>query len=152
MVLILITKKEMKKLIFTMIAMMAFATTSFAQINYGSTTIVTNNARNDIGISGIYSTTNPDTRYQQSYTRNDGTYVNGHYKTESNNTNWDNYSTQGNTNVYTGTTGSRARDYSSNANNYGSGHTIQTGSRGGQYYINSNGNKTYVPKRNSFVW
>lgn len=26
-------------------------------------------------------------------------------------------------------------------------HTIQTGSRGGQYYINSNGNKTYVKKR-----
>ena len=40
------------------------------------------------------------------------------------------------------------------AYNYGSGRTIHTGSRGGQYYINSNGNKTYVPKRNtsSFGW
>ena len=52
-----------------------------------------------------------------------------------------------NYNTYTGSTGSRARDYSSSAYNYGSGHTIHTGSRGGQYYINSNGNKTYVPKR-----
>ncbi|MBC7524603.1 MAG: hypothetical protein H7239_09220 [Flavobacterium sp.] len=28
--------------------------------------------------------------------------------------------------------------------NYSSNNTIYTGSRGGQYYINSNGNKTYV--------
>ena len=41
-----------------------------------------------------------------------------------------------------------ARDYSRDAYNYGAGHTIHTGSRGGQYYYNSNGRKTYVPKRN----
>jgi len=31
---------------------------------------------------------------------------------------------------------------------YSNGRTIQTGSRGGQYYINKNGNKTYVKKKN----
>lgn len=87
------------------------------------------------------------TTYQSGYFRSNGTYVHGHYKTRSNDTNTDNFSTAGNTNPYTGNRGTRARDYSSDAYNYGSGHTIQTGSRGGQYYINSNGNKTYVPKR-----
>ena len=83
------------------------------------------------------------------YTRKDGTYVQGHYRSDRNQTNHDNYSTSGNTNPFTGSSGSVARDYSSEAYNYGSGRTIQTGPRGGQYYINENGNKTYVPKRSS---
>lgn len=29
----------------------------------------------------------------------------------------------------------------------GSGHTIQTGPRGGRYYINKNGNKTYIKRK-----
>ena len=33
-----------------------------------------------------------------------------------------------------------------NSNNYSAPKTIQTGPRGGQYYINSNGNKTYIKK------
>jgi hypothetical protein len=89
----------------------------------------------------------PAVRYQSGYQRSDGTAVNSHYKTESNNTNWDNFSTKGNSNPYSGESGSRARDYSIDASNYGSGKTIQTGSRGGQYYINGNGGKTYVPKQ-----
>ena len=98
--------------------------------------------------SSSYSTgTNSSVRYQSGYTRSNGTYVQGHYKTSSNYTNHDNFSTSGNYNPYTGSTGSRARDYSTGAYNYGSGRTVQTGPRGGQYYINSNGNKTYVPKR-----
>jgi hypothetical protein len=68
-------------------------------------------------------------------------------KTTTNFTNHDNYSTTGNTNSYTGQSGSRAKDYSSGATNYGSGQNIQIGPNGGQYYINSNGNKVYVPKR-----
>ena len=79
-----------------------------------------------------------------------GTYVEPHYKTTPNNTNTDNYSTKGNTNIYTGESGSKAADYSPAASNYGKGQTIQTGSRGGQYYINSNGNKTYVPKTKDY--
>lgn len=37
--------------------------------------------------------------------------------------------------------------YSTPSYNYNSGKTIYTGSRGGQYYINSNGNKTYIKKK-----
>ena len=33
-----------------------------------------------------------------------------------------------------------------NSNNYSAPKTIRTGPRGGQYYINSNGNKTYIKK------
>jgi hypothetical protein len=98
--------------------------------------------------SSYYSgSTSSSVRYQSGYTRSNGTYVQGHYKTNSNSTNHDNFSTSGNYNSFTGSAGTRARDYSSGAYNYGSGKTIHTGSRGGQYYINSNGNKTYVPKR-----
>ena len=50
--------------------------------------------------------------WQDGYFRSNGTFVTGHFKTVSNGTNWDNFSTWG-----------------------------------GQYYINSNGNKVYVPKR-----
>ena len=91
--------------------------------------------------------TNSEVRYQSGYTKDNGTYVAPHYKTKSNNTNLDNFSTEGNYNYYNGTNGTKAQDYSNDAYNYGSGQTIQTGPNGGQYYINSNGNKTYVPKR-----
>lgn len=121
--------------------------------NWGSTTSRTS-TYSSFGFS--FSTgTNNNTRYQQGYFRSNGTYVRSHVKTRSNNTNWDNFSTSGNYNIYTGSKGSRARDYSIGAYNYGVGRTIQTGSRGGQYYINSNGNKTYVPKRrtsNIYYW
>ncbi len=102
-----------------------------------------------IGIALSASAQSP--RYQGGYEKSNGTYVEGHYKTSRNSTNHNNFSTSGNYNSYTGQKGSRARDYSSDAYNYGRGQNIQTGSRGGQYYINSNGNgngnKTYVPKR-----
>ena len=81
------------------------------------------------------------------YFKRDGTYVPGHYRSSPNSTNWDNYSTQGNTNPYTGSYGSRAPDYSPDAYNYGAGRTIYTGPRGGQYYYNDNGRKVYVPKQ-----
>jgi hypothetical protein len=87
--------------------------------------------------------------YVRGYYRKDGTYVQGHYRSEPNHTNHDNYSTSGNINPYTGSVGSTARDYSSEAYNYGGGRTIHTGPQGGQYYINDNGNKTYVPKRST---
>lgn len=80
------------------------------------------------------------------YKPSTGTYVQPYTKTSSNGTNTDNYSTKGNTNPYTQEAGTRAADYTPAASNYGQNQTIQTGSKGGQYYINSNGNKTYVPK------
>ncbi|QDK78885.1 hypothetical protein EXU85_09820 [Spirosoma sp. KCTC 42546] len=96
--------------------------------------------------SPSYGTTNPSIDYQSSYVRN-GTYVEPSFHTKSNNTNTDNWSTSGNTNPLTGSLGTRARDYSNEAYNYGQGQVIQTGPRGGQYYQNSNGNRTYIPKR-----
>ena len=105
-------------------------------------------------LNNLYNTpsqTNPNLRFQDGYYRDNGTYVQPHMKTESNSTNWDNFSTEGNTNPYTQQKGTRARDYSSESLNYGQGKQIYTGERGGQYYINSNGNKTYVPKRSDKI-
>ena len=48
-------------------------------------------------------------RYTRGYTRSDGTYVRGHYSSRPNRTSWDNWSTRGNTNPYTGKRGYRRR-------------------------------------------
>ncbi|MEG1709382.1 MAG: hypothetical protein RR285_11810 [Acinetobacter sp.] len=95
-----------------------------------------------VGITAISAQT-----HVNGYYRKDGTYVQSHTRSSKNNTNHDNYSTTNNSNPYTGQKGSVARDYSSEAANYGSGKQIQTGERGGKYYINDKGNKTYVPKQ-----
>lgn len=49
--------------------------------------------------------------YVQGYTKKDGTYVQGHYRTQSNDTVDDNYSTRGNTNPYNGNSGTKPRSY-----------------------------------------
>ena len=85
--------------------------------------------------------------YVQGYFKSDGTYVPGYFRSSQDNTNTNNYSTQPNVNPYTGTQGNRAQDYSAGATNYGQGQQIQTGPRGGQYYVNDSGRKVYVPKR-----
>lgn len=148
----------MKKLVLSIIALVAVATSSFAQFSsitsrdidnflnsYSSSSVTYSTSRVTYSIP---STVNYNTTTVSGYTRSNGTYVQSHVRTMPNTTNWDNFSTKGNSNPFTGSTGYRARDYSSSAYNYGAGHTIHTGSRGGQYYYNSNGNKTYVPKRN----
>lgn len=81
------------------------------------------------------------------YKPSTNTYVRPYISTMPNNSNRDNFSTNGNTNPYTKASGTRAQDYSPSANSYGGGNTIHKGSRGGQFYYNKNGNKTYVPKR-----
>ncbi len=63
--------------------------------------------------------------YVNGYQRKDGTYVQGHYKTESNNTRNDNYSTQGNLNPYTGSHGTKPRDNYDNS--YGSRKPSKSG-------------------------
>lgn len=131
----------MKKIILTAVIAISSVFGANAQSYFGTTFTTKTNSSYRIG------STNTSVRYQQGYTRKDGTYVQGHYKTSNNGTNHDNYSTRGNVNSYTGSYGSRARDYSSETYNYGSGRTIHTGSRGGQYYVNDRGNKVYVPKR-----
>ena len=138
----------MKKLVLTMVAFVAVATTSFAQYftTYKPCSSVTHTVPKVT--YSVPSTVNYNTTSVSGYSRSNGTYVQSHVRTMPNNTNWDNFSTKGNCNPFIGSTGYRARDYSSGAYNYGAGHTIHTGSRGGQYYYNSNGHKTYVPKRN----
>ena len=155
----------MKKLVFTMVALVAMATTSFAQYSdfeqmcskvindfYSSSSVPSVSFDLPSVSYSVPSTVNFNTTTVSGYTRSNGTYVQSHVRTMPNDTNWDNFSTKGNSNPFTGSftgsTGHRARDYSRDAYNYGAGHTIHTGSRGGQYYYNSNGHKTYVPKRN----
>ena len=134
----------MKKYLFSFILLVATPFLANAQSHgYGSS----RQSRPSQSNSLFATPAQPDVRHQQGYTRSDGSYVEPHYKTHSNGTNSDNFSTSGNLNPYTRQSGSRAQDYSPEAMNYGSGRTIHTGPRGGQYYINSNGNKTYVPKQ-----
>ena len=95
----------------------------------------------------LVSTVSLADTYVNGYYRADGTYVQPYVRSDSNSTNWDNYSTQGNSNPYTGSEGTRARDYSPEAQSYGDGRTVYTGPRGGQYYLNDSGRKVYVPKR-----
>lgn len=130
----------MKKSLMLLVAIIATVLSANAQFNYGSSYGTSTYGTSSYGV-------NTNSTYVNGYTKSNGTYVQGHYRSSKNSTNHDNYSTSGNYNLYTGSAGSRAKDYSTGAYNYGSGHTIHTGSRGGQYYINSNGNKTYVPKR-----
>lgn len=129
----------MKKIILALVAMVATSTISFGQ-SFNDNSRRTTTSSYDFGV-------NTNTTRVSGYTRSNGTYVNGYTRTQRNSTNHDNYSTSGNYNPYMGNTGSRARDYSTQSYNYGSGQTIKTGSRGGQYYVNSRGNKVYVPKR-----
>ncbi len=98
-----------------------------------------------IGFTGFSQTRN---QYVPGYIKpSTGTYVEGYNRTLPNNTNIDNYSTFRYTNLYTGNVGTKPQDYSTGASSYGQGQIIYTGPKGGQYYINGNGNKTYVPKQ-----
>ena len=140
----------MKKTILTLIFLVLFVFNSNAQYKKDGTPDMRYKA-NKSTYGNSYSTPSPtynsDSRYQSGYVKSNGTYVEPTYKTNPNSTNTDNYSTRGNINPYNGNSGTKAPDYSNEAKNYGSGQTIYTGSRGGNYYINSNGNKTYVPKQ-----
>ena len=103
----------------------------------------------------------------EGYTRSNGTYVQGHYRTAPDATITNNWSTVGNVNPYTGKPGTVS--YSSSTSSYSTYSSpsystysapsystyssptyssystpVYTGSRGGTYYINSNGNKTYI--------
>ena len=155
----------MKKLILSMFALMAMSTTSFAQqfaiyqpcpsvsysvpkVTYSVPDVTYSLPSISYNVPDVtYSVPSTNTTIVCGYTRDNGTFVQPYVRTMPNETNWDNFSTKGNSNPFTGSTGYKARDYSSDALNYGAGHTIYSGSRGGQYYYNSRGHKTYVPKR-----
>jgi hypothetical protein len=107
--------------------------------------------------------TNSSQTYTSGYYRSNGTYVQGYYKTAPNNTINDNFTTKPNVNPYTGQKGYIEPTYTTPSYNNSSYSTtpsynnstystpsysapVQTGPRGGSYYINGNGNKTYVKK------
>jgi hypothetical protein len=54
---------------------------------------------------------NPSSHYVSPHTTSNGTYVSGHYQTNSNGTQYDNYGTRGNVNPYTGAIGTRTPRY-----------------------------------------
>lgn len=67
--------------------------------------------------------------YVNGYVRRDGTYVEPHYRSDANSNKYDNYSSQGNSNPYTGQRGYERNEYSNppsynqpsnNYNNYNS--------------------------------
>lgn len=81
------------------------------------------------------------------YINANGQYIQSHWRQNPDKTNHNNWSTVQQINPYTNDQGTKAKDYSPQANNYGQGKTIFIGPKGGQYYYNNNGNKVYVPKR-----
>lgn len=76
--------------------------------------------------------------YVNSYTRRDGTYVEGHMRSSPNSNSYDNYSTRGNTNPYTGERGSQ-----SPSGGYGSSYGYGSGSGSGYGYGSSNSRSGY---------
>lgn len=101
------------------------------------------------------------------YTRSNGTYVQGYYRTAPDYTINNNWSTVGNVNPHTGRAGTVSRSsfnsstyysapaytqsyYSASSTyttpSYTPTNIIYTGPRGGTYYINSNGNKSYISR------
>jgi hypothetical protein len=74
--------------------------------------------------------------YVKPYVRNDGTYVDGHYKSQADRNPYNNYSTQGNSNPYTGQAGSRdpyqvQQEYRQPSYNSGYGNSNNNGRRSG---------------------
>jgi hypothetical protein len=60
--------------------------------------------------SSTSDSVNPNYHWVEGYTRRNGTYVQGHYQTNPNDTRNDNYSTRGNINPWTGEPGTKPRD------------------------------------------
>lgn len=56
--------------------------------------------------------------YVRGYTKKDGTYVEPHYRSSPDNNPYNNYSTKGNTNPYTGKKGTKNPDQYNQYNNY----------------------------------
>ena len=63
-------------------------------------------------LSLIASATAWSDSYVNGYTRRDGTYVQPHYRSEANERRYDNYSSQGNSNPYTGERGYQRNEFS----------------------------------------
>ena len=61
--------------------------------------------------AGYGTGSNPNSHYVQPYATQSGQYHSGHYQTNPNNTQLDNYGTRGNYNPYTGQIGTRSPRY-----------------------------------------
>ena len=81
----------------------ASATSAFAQY--------INQNQNTYGANNYGTGSNPSSHYVSPYTNSHGTAVQGHYQTNPNSTQYDNYVTRGNVNPYTGATGTRSPRY-----------------------------------------
>ena len=69
---------------------------------------------------------NTDVEYVEGYTKDNGTYVEGYYRTEANSYNLDNFSAKGNYNYYTGEVGTV--EYDSPYNSYNSSSNYNSSS------------------------
>jgi len=77
--------------------------------------------------------------YTRGYQRKDGTYVQGHYKTNPDNTVNNNYGTRGNVNPHTGSYGTQPRNEAQPQGAYNSGNGM--GNSYGNSYGNSQGRR-----------
>lgn len=78
-------------------------------------------------VSCFVGTASADT-YVNGYYRNDGTYVQPHYRSSPNSSEYDNWSTKGNVNPYTGQVGTREPSYNSISPSYGGYNSGSSGS------------------------
>ena len=86
--------------------LLAGATTAFAQYGYSSRSLYGGS------LGGGYGTgSNPSSHYVHPYYRSNGTFVGGHYQTNPNGTQYDNFGTRGNYNPFTGHYGTRPPHY-----------------------------------------
>ena len=99
-------------------------------------------------ITFLFATANTfaqSTVHVEGYTRSNGVYVQEHFRTAPDATISNNWSTIGNINPYTGKPGTVSYPSTTLSNSTPIHSTnLYTGSRGGIYRINSNGNKTYI--------
>ncbi len=65
-----------------------------------------------IAALAAFSTAAMADKYVKGYTRSDGSYVAPHYRSDANSNRYDNYSSSGNSNPYTGQRGSQRNEYS----------------------------------------
>ena len=72
---------------------------------------VTVGSARGLGFSLRGTGSNPHDHYVHSYVRRDGTFVSGHWQTNPNNTQLDNYGTLGNVNPHNGKVGTKIPQY-----------------------------------------
>jgi hypothetical protein len=78
--------------------------------------------------------------YVNGYTRSNGTYVAPHYRSSPDSSYNNNWSTRGNTNPYTGQSGTRSPTFNDRAPSYGNSYGGNSGSSYGNSYGNTSRN------------